>query len=248
MPTKVQDHVFGTYISLRRGMVIIGAVLPVLVWAVGRLNDVELQDSISAYYWAPDGPDAPSRNWFVGGLFAVAACLYLYKGFNTRENVALNLAGLFLVGVAVFPMDEYTCTVNCSRFSVHGTSAVLMFLCLVYVVWFRSRDTLKKELLDEADAARYRKAYAVIGLVMLASPLTAFVMNSIIGKGTSYIFFIEAAGIWAFAAYWWTKSKEFKKSNATRRALKGEILPVEPGGKLPDAASALLPPEAVTTG
>jgi hypothetical protein len=245
---NTQDHVFGTYVSLRRGMFVIGAVLPVLIWAVGLLNDVKLQGSMSAYYWAPDGPDAPSRNWFVGCLFAVAACLYLYKGFNTRENVALNLAGVFLVGVAVFPMDEYNCTANCSRFSVHGTSAVLMFLCLVYVVWFRSRDTLKVLEDKGVDAAPYRKKYVVIGLVMLASPLTAFVMNSIIGEGTSYIFFIEAAGIWAFAAYWWTKSEEFKKSNATKRALEGEILPVEPGAKPPAVASAQLPPKAVTTG
>ena len=242
---ELQDHIFGTYVSLRYGMAVIGAVLPVLVYAIGAVHGVELQGSMSAYYWAPDGVNAPSRNWFVGCLFAVAASLYLYKGFTIPENVALNLAALFGVGVAVFPM-EWNCTVDCGRFSTHGFSAVLMFLCLVYVVWFRARDTLS--LLPEASAARYRKIYHGIGLVMLVSPLTAFVMNSFIGQGTAYVFFIEAAGIWAFAVYWLVKSSEFKKSNATKRALRGEVETSPHGTAIAAPTSAPPPPETSTSG
>ena len=60
-----------------------------------------LAGSMSEYYWAAAGDVVPARNVFVGGLFAVSACLWLYKGFSPRENVALNLAGLFAVGVAL---------------------------------------------------------------------------------------------------------------------------------------------------
>ena len=235
---ELADHIFDTYVSLRYGMAVIGAALPLLVYAVGAVHGVELQGSMSAYYWAPDGVSAPSRNWFVGCLFALAACLYLYKGFTIRENVALNLAAVFGVGVAVFP-TEWKCEVDCGRFSAHGSSAVLMFVCLVYVVWFRARDTLS--LLPEASAARYRQIYRGIGLVMLVSPLTAFVVNSFIGQGKAYVFFIEAAGIWSFAAYWVIKSSEFKKTNATRRALRGEV-EISPHGTAtaapPDSPSA----------
>jgi hypothetical protein len=237
------DHVFGTYVSLRYGLAVIGVALPIIVYLIGVANGVKLQSSMSAYYWATQAGNAPSRDWFVGCLFAVAACLYLYKGFTTAENVALNLAGIFAVGVAVIPM-AWECKVDCERFSLHGTSAILLFLCLVYVVWFRARDTLK--LLPEAQRPRYKKLYHVIGLVMLASPLIALALNVLLGGGAAYVFFIEAAGIWAFAAYWWVKSRELKQSSATTRAVlgavkatpMGEVVPVPPEEQTPVALSA----------
>jgi len=241
MADKLREHIFSTYLTLRYGIVVIGALLPVTVYLVGVFNHVPLQKSISAYYWASEYDNdrtgiqsdlaldkarraAPSRDWFVGGLFAVAAFLYLYKGFSSAENVALNLAGALAVGVAVFPM-EWKCGAPCAdKFSVHGFCAVAMFVCLVYVVWFRSNDTLSLIPLDATPGrVRYRRTYVIIGLVMLASPLTAFVLNSLLGKRESYVFFIEAAGIWAFALYWWVKSAELKRSAATVKALEGYV-------------------------
>lgn len=218
---ELQEHIFSTYLNLRYGMAVIAAAFPIVLYVVGRLDGVGLQDEISAYYWASATGELRARVWFVGGLFAVAAFLYLYKGFTTRENVALNLAAVFGVGVAIFPM-EWECRVDCGRLSLHGFCAVAMFACLVYVVWFRARDTLPF-LPDDVDPARYRRLYAVIGVIMLASPLTAFVLNSLVGTRSTYVFFIEAAGIWAFALYWWVKSSEMRHSRATRKALQAQI-------------------------
>lgn len=220
MSNDLQKHILSTYLTLRYGIIAIGALLPIVVYAVGILNGIPLQDSMSAYYWASAGHGAPSRDWFVGGLFAVAAFLYLYKGFSKAENIALNLAAIFAVGVAVFPM-EWNCGTACGKYSVHGFCAVTMFVCLVYVVWFRSGDTLS--LIPAANRPRYRRLYRALGLVMLASPLTAFVLNSVIGTRTSFTFFVEAAGIWAFAAYWWAKSTELKRSAATVKAIRGDV-------------------------
>src|SRR5262249_60388146 len=114
---ELQRHILGTYLSLRLGMVVIGGVLPFLIYLVGRESGIGLQSSMSYFYWASDAAgDAPSRDWFVGGLFAIGACLYLYKGFRTPENVALNLAALFGGGVAVIPTSK----TDGSLFSLHG--------------------------------------------------------------------------------------------------------------------------------
>ena len=231
MDDKLQKHIFSTYITLRYGIVLLGALLPIVVYLVGRIHDIPLQDSISAYYWASDGHSAPSRDWFVGCLFAVAGFLYLYKGFSAAENIALNLAAILGVGVAIFPM-EWQCGTACGKYSIHGFCAVAMFACLVYVVWFRAGDTLTL-IPDGAtpSRARYRQAYVTLGAVMLASPLTAFVLNSVIGTRTSYVFFIEAAGIWAFTLYWWVKSRELKRSAATAKVLDGQVAaPTGPAG------------------
>jgi hypothetical protein len=72
-------------------------------------------------------------------------------------------------------------------------------------------------------ATRYRRAYRVLAVVMLVSPITAFVLNLAIGPHTSYIFFVESAGIWAFAAYWWAKSDELSHSMATAKVLRGQV-------------------------
>jgi len=216
---SLQEHIFSTYITLRYGMAVIGALLPLVVYVAGKLDGTGLLSSISSYYWVP-----AARDWLVGILFATAGFLYLYKGFTTAENWALNLAALFAVGVATIP-TERDCGDDC-RFTLHGACAILMFVCLVYVVWFRARDTLKF-LPDQSKAPGYRRAYSIVGVVMALSPLTAFLLN-VLTVMTAYIFWVETAGILAFAAYWLIKSWEHEESKVVRRAMQAEIEMPEP--------------------
>lgn len=218
---QLQEHIFSTYLNVRYGLAVIAALFPVVVYAVGVLDGIGLQDSISAYYWASGSGDRLARIWFVGGLFVLASFLYLYKGFTKKENIALNLAALFGAGVALLPMP-WDCGASCPKVTVHGICAFALFGCLVYVVWFRARDTLRY-LPADSNPARYKQLYATIGAVMVASPVSAFFLNLVFGTPTTYTFFIESAGIWGFAAYWWVKSTELQKSGATRKALRGEI-------------------------
>ncbi|WP_147451209.1 hypothetical protein [Corallococcus llansteffanensis] len=219
---KLQEHILSTYLNLRFFIAAAAVLIPLVVYGVGRLHGIGLQDSISAYYWAqpPDEMYPPARAWFVGGLLGVGALLYLYKGFSFAENAALNLAAVLAVGVAVFPM-QWNCQEDCGRFSLHGFCAVAMFACLAYVMWFRSLDTLP-HLADDQRRAWYRKTYELTSIVMLVSPLTAFLLNAFWGTSTTYVFFIETAGILAFAAYWVVKSLELKQSGVVRRVLSGQ--------------------------
>src|SRR5215204_4733048 len=83
---QLRKHMFSTYFWLRIGMLVIALAFPLVLWIVGGwLYGLQLQDSMSAYYWAPiekgeEGGDAPMRVWFVGLLFALGSCLFLYKG------------------------------------------------------------------------------------------------------------------------------------------------------------------------
>ena len=241
---ELQKHVFGTYVTLRYGMTFIGALLPIVLYAVGAAYGIPLAGSMSEYYWAKSTAGVvPARDVFVGGLFAVAACLYLYKGFSTRENVALNLAGLFAVGIAIFPMADPSLASD-GKFSVHGACGVLLFLCLAFVIWFCPNKTLK--MLPPEEVPRFRRAYNALGGVMLASPLSAFIANALLrgrdpAARDSYVFWIEVAGILAFAAYWFTKTREFKITNAMGLALTAQLdASTEKGGVVP--APAVAPP------
>jgi hypothetical protein len=66
---KLQDHMLGTYHSLRLGIFFAGLALPFALWLIGGWRGVGLQGSMSAYYWTP------MRDVFVGVLVAVGFLL-----------------------------------------------------------------------------------------------------------------------------------------------------------------------------
>ena len=225
----LRRHIYGTYLSLRYGMAAIAFAFPLLLYVAGKLNGLPLQGSMSAYYWASNGGDPPVRVWFVGGLFAIGSFLYLYKGFTDRENIALNLAALFAIGVAYFPMS-WNCGSDCPNGNLHGTCAFALFACLAYVALFRSRDTLPA-LQDPALERRYRNLYSITSALMLFSPVAAIVLHALFQKYNALTFFLELCGIYAFALFWLIKSLEMSHSQAEEQALRGASGPAEPDNK-----------------
>lgn len=223
--TALQKHFESTYHSLRIGIALIGIVLPLLLWLGGFMSGVELQGSMSAYYYTP------WRDVFVGGLCGVGMALYLYKGFSTEENVALNVAGAcaLLVGLCPTRSGDEWLPVN----YLHVASAVVFFLSLAYVSLFRAEDTLSL-IRDGHRAKRYALSYRSLGVAMLGSPLAALAaawfLRSPSGH-TSKVFFIEAFGVWAFGFYWLVKSREMKESSADRAANEGVLRPMSVKGR-----------------
>jgi len=221
-PKSLQAHIAASYTMLRIGMAVLAIVLPFLLWIAGHiLAGLPLQGSMSAYYHAGGGA---VRDVFVGFLFAIGVFLMLYKGFTDFENWALNLAGGFLLIVAVVPM-AWGCGNACPKFSWHGTASVVFFLSIAYVCIFRSADTLGL-MSDQERATLYRKAYKLMGCAMIASPAIAFALKLFLqpdpGKG-SFIFYIEAVGVVVFGSYWLLKSFEIRETHAERQAVAGHL-------------------------
>jgi hypothetical protein len=248
---ELQEHMLGTYYGLRVGLAVIGFMLPVAVLlAGGILHHVWLEPSISDYYHTKGRlPFFTTRDLFVGGLIAAGACLYLYKGFSTKENVALNLAGLFALFVAVLPTAATPSDKGIVSI-LHVTSAVLFFLCIAYVSLFRSRDTLR--LLPENKQAGYMWAYRVTGIAMIVSPLAAVVLSFALEPESGFrtwIFWVETFGVWAFSAYWIIKTGEMRNTNAERLALDAKLkrevrrAPL-PEGEATSAADSVPPAKA----
>ncbi len=231
---SIQDHIGLTYVFLRAGVGVLAVLLPVILALLGlALHGLNLQDSISAYYHAfvptTRFPDVFAiegyglmRNWFVGILWAIGFFLILYKGFGRRESRALNLAGVLLIMVSMFPMD-WTCRDACAKISIHGVSAILFFFAIGYVCIFRSGDTLR--LLPEGQQVIYKRIYRAIGSVMWIFPLVVAGLEAARIKvfGTHTVFIVEAVGIWTFAAFWLIKSYEIAKSGADKAAISGQL-------------------------
>lgn len=223
---ELQQHILSTYNSLRLGMGIIAAATPVVIVVWAMVFGVAWQDSLSAYYFAPFGDKLeysiyPGRVLFVGVLSALGSFLYLYKGFSFGENVALNLAGAFAVGVAMCPMYAQVGYIPHSNI-LHFTFAVLLFICMAYTAIFCCNDTLQW-VRDPQRRAWFRRTYYAIGWFMGLFPLVGFALAYFFDAVQRHVFWIEAAGIWAFAAYWFVKTIELKESEAEVRALAGKL-------------------------
>lgn len=233
-PEDIQKHMIGTYTSLRIGLVVIAFAFPLVLWLGGLWRDSPgLRGSMSAYY------HSAMRDWFVGALFAIGACLYLYKGFTSKENLLLNLAALFAVGVAIFPMgwppknwppqgwpNEPLCNTFTAGY-VHVTCAVLAFLCIALVCWFCASDTLPL-MQDPARREKFHRAYLWLGIAMLVSPLIAVALKFTLGQ-SSYVFLAELTAMYVFAAYWLVKSREIAATKAEKKALMNELaMPAAP--------------------
>jgi hypothetical protein len=247
-PLSIRTHVFATYTSLRKGLVILAILFPIALYAVGKwVYALPLQPSMSAYFFATSDASMcasfPMRTYFVGLLCAICAGLHLYKGFSQLENYLLNAAAVAGAVVAVVPerLDDAQVKV-CEGLSVladaqqgqlplHYIAAVLMFACLAVVAWRCASDTLKLLPLEHKHReTRFRAAYKTIALLMLGFPLLGVVLGYVLGK-SSTVFYVEALGIWTFAAYWTVKTREMVLSKAESLALEGKA---EMPGNPPD--------------
>lgn len=210
---ELEEHILSTYFSLRWGMVVIAIGSPLILAGLGYLLfQSELQDSLSAYY------GTGMRDFFVGALCATGACLYLYKGFSTEENIVLNCAGTLAVGTALFP---WTWNPWGERVTPHGICAVLFFLGIAWVCLRCAKDTLRL-VTDEGVRTSFERKYKVIGSAMAASPVIAYLVNVFLPEPyRGYTFWAEVAAIAVFAAYWVTKSLELARTSAEERVVKG---------------------------
>ena len=228
----LRRNMMSTYFTLRLGIVIMSAALPLVLYGYSLITHGGLREaSMSAFYDADGGV---MRNWFVGILWAVGAFLILYQGFSALEDWLLNFAGGFAIFTAMTPC-------HCAgpdalaKSDAHTTFAVLFFACMVGVCLFCAGDTITL-LPEKSDQDRFRGAYYTIAFLLFVSPLAALATAYLAGVQGSKVFFIEAFAVWVFAGYWATKSLEFRKTSAERRALLGAlknekgvgIVPAEP--------------------
>jgi hypothetical protein len=201
---EITKHIIYTYNSLRFGVAGMGLIFPFLLWFGGLGRQIKLQQSMSAYYYAGK---SQMRDWFVGFLFAIGAILFLYKGYTSAENILLNISGVLAWCVALFPTRDPDAPPTRRKFSMHGFCAVGFFIGVAIVCIWLSDQTLGY-VQDEKTRHFFYAFYKLLGWSMLLLPALAFVLLSSGWGRLHRIFFVEAAAVWVFAAFWMTKSIE----------------------------------------
>ena len=212
----LREHIFKTYLWLRRGMGLIAFAFPFLLVGVGWLvYGLPWQDSMSAYYWAPiekgeESGDAPMRVWFVGLLFALATCLFLYKGYTRLEDSALNVAAVCAFLVALVPMCWTTESECPSWRKLHGGSAIVFFVLLASVSILHALYALGwLQGGSRRPRSKYWLWYVGTALVMVLSPIGAGIFFE---TNPARTFWTEVAGIVAFCIFWGVQSWQIHNS------------------------------------
>ena len=136
-PSGSDGSLASAYIVLRRAIGIIGISLP-FVLLIGKIliEGHGMPDSISACYYTV------MRNVLVGSLCSIGVFLLCYR-YKNHDFVFTVLAGVFTVGVALFPMAPKVCPTPAERIigQVHYLSAALFFLTLAVISLFRFTKT-----------------------------------------------------------------------------------------------------------
>jgi hypothetical protein len=225
------------YRKLRKRIGYIALAFPVVLIAWGAYWGLGDQPTLSNYYYATDPVgeriDAfPVRLWFCGILFAVGVFLYKYQGFSDNENRWLSVAGLFVLGVAIFPMsrggkgdwDWVLAWTGLPQLSLHGICALLAFVCIAIVIVWYSESTLSELKTTRPVAYKWFKlAYLLIAIFMIVSIIIAITLHILHHGQGSYILAAEWCGIWAFAGYWFVKNWELTEVGKVLKARKAPL-------------------------
>jgi len=192
-----------SYRTLRRLVGWLGILLPLVLVAgcvvVG--SETVFRESVSAYY------GSEMRNVLVGFLFAVGTFLLCYEGYDWRDDVAGNLACLFMLGVALFPITSETHWVRV----VHLVSAGALFstLAVFSLYLFRLSDGAMTP-----EKARRNRIYLISGLLIVACILAVAVLElffkGITIAGLQPVFWLEGIALWAFGGAWLLKGERFR--------------------------------------
>ncbi len=215
---RFRAHVSRTYFTLRLSMGISALVFPVALSLGGWIiADLAYQPSLSDYYYTRMG------DVFVGMLIAIGASLTVYAGYSRQEDRVLNLAGVLAVVVALVPPVRdlppcQICQPLLTSSLLHGAAALAFFGAIGWICIFRARDTL--ELIpNQLVVRRYRQLYGLLGLLMIAAPVTAVLLSALLDS-SRMVFWAESFAVWVFAAYWLTKTYELRRSGGDEKLMR----------------------------
>lgn len=177
------------------------------------------KSSISHYYYTTVG------ELFTGVLCAVALFLISYKGYSNRsgdkwlsDNATSNLAGIFALGVVIFPTSSEECISDNLRIFlssdltgyIHFAFAALFFfmLAMMSIINFRRTENVDKK----GDTAR-DTLYLVCGIIMLVCLVLIFLYAKFLAGSYEWlddlrpVFSLEALALQAFGLSWLSKGK-----------------------------------------
>lgn len=208
MDNKSSNPLVVSFLTLRKAIGCLGMALPFALALGGMLlYQLETQGSISGYY------HTGMRDVLVGTLCAIGVFLWGYKGFDSRDNRASDIAGFSAIGVALFPTSPLNPS-STEKFigGVHLVFAASFFitLALISLFLFTLSDPNKPPTPRKLQRnIVYRiSGYLIllaIGLIALIGVLPEFLTSWL--EPLDPVFWLESIAIFAFGVSWFVKGE-----------------------------------------
>jgi hypothetical protein len=221
-PTRSSESVLVVnYMYLRKTVGWIGTLLPVILLVFTPIalaienSPCGLPGSVSGYYYSP------GRNIFVGVQCAIGLFLIAYVGYDLGDRLVTDAAGIFAVGVALFPTKPTVASppsVTCQTVAqlstreqvvgdIHVVFAALTFVFMAWMaIRFTNTDSLHPSQQKLLRNRIYQICAIVIGVCVVALVITTVLPTSVKGH-FPWIFLWEALGIFAFGVSWFVKGQ-----------------------------------------
>ena len=201
-----------SYLTLRKLIGLLGFTFPFVLILGGFITKQEIQSSISYYY------HTPMRDVFVAVLCIVAAFLLAYKGYEKKDAIAGNIAGISAIGVAMIPttVENNPTAMQELLGNIHLVFAFSYFLTIAYFCLFLFTKS------NEADLT-YRKkqrnviykscGYIIIMCLVLIGIYAVVLPDNIKASLVPYdpLFWLESIAIIAFGFSWLCKGEAILK-------------------------------------
>lgn len=209
------------YMHLRKAVGWVGTLLPVILLVANPIAlSIEnsgcgvVPGSVSGYYYSP------VRNIFVGALCALGLFLIAYVGYDLGDRLVTDAAGVFAVGVAMFPTKPTVASppsVTCQTVAqlstreqvvgdIHVVSAALMFVFLAWMA-IRFTNTDKPPYRQKLLRNRIYQICAIVIVVCLAAAVITTLLPASVTGNFPWLFLWEAVAIFAFGFSWFVKGQ-----------------------------------------
>jgi hypothetical protein len=221
-PARSDENVLViNYMHLRKAVGWVGTLLPVILLVANPIAlSIEnsacgvVPGSLSGYYYSP------ARNIFVGAQCAIGLFLIAYVGYDLGDRLITDAAGIFAVGVALFPTKPTIASppsVTCQTVAQLSTREqvvgdihlVFAGLTFVFMAWMAIRFT-------NTDKAPYpkkllRNRIYLICAIVIAACVVAIIITIFLPASVKaafpWILLWESVGIFAFGVSWFVKGQ-----------------------------------------
>ena len=217
-----KDDIAASYLGLRRGLGLLGLCLPLVMLGVTfATKAIDLQPSISAYYYVPH-----LGQLMVGTLWAIGIFLIYYRGYPTiprpfrrlpnwisRHLTDANLttvAGAGALVTAILPTckTRNPCDIPVVA-GLHLAGSVTFLGTLAVLSIWAFTETNKSRTNPDPEKSRSNTVYRLCGWTILAclAACAVVLIGKIyaIGPLINPVVWLETIAIWAFATSWLVK-------------------------------------------
>jgi len=227
--TTARHPLVVSFRTIRRAVGTVGLVLPLLGPVGWLVWGIPLQDNLSSYY------HTPLRDVFVGLMCSLGLFFFCYRGHDRFEDWTANLACVFALGLAFFPVDPQPLRLMGDHTwtgIVHGLAGAGFFLTMALYSLLhlpKSRHAIGHDGLPNGGASlpidregeevpephRFERhlLYRLSGVSILVAMLAMGVYFALPGgwKETAdlynALYVLESIAIWSYAGAWLLKGR-----------------------------------------